>query len=116
MASVVFAEGDETTVLVVDTELLAAFGWPSPPTPPGRRAPAARPFDLASLEAVSGVRLTARRLGVSGATFSQMRQAGLTERQADAAATKLGLHPGDAWGHWWLDVVEDLDEDHGKAA
>ena len=68
-----------------------------------------RPYDLAALVAAAGARVEARRLHVSGSAFARMRLVGLTERQADEAAVRLGLHPGLVWERWWQ--RDDADDD-----
>ncbi|QQS25165.1 MAG: hypothetical protein IPM43_01875 [Actinomycetota bacterium] len=46
-----------------------------------------------------GVRPLARRLAIDPALLCRP----LTDRQADAYATRLGLHPATIWGNTWHD-------------
>ena len=43
--------------------------------------------------------------------YRLMKQGGMTERQADKRACRLGLHPGDIWSelYWPPDDLVDLD-------
>jgi hypothetical protein len=71
-----------------------------------------RPFDLASLErsielqpsSFTG-RITdedrALAFGVSREQAWRYRRHGLTERQADELAVRVGLHPGNVWRDWF---------------
>jgi hypothetical protein len=48
----------------------------------------------------------ARRLGVAGAAVSTAARRGLTDRQADEWAIRLGLHPMLVWGWAWIDEAD----------
>lgn len=57
-----------------------------------------------------------RLLHVSGATYDRMRADGLTDQQADRAATRLGMHPDRIWPGWstsGLTVIDQLRLDGG---
>lgn len=47
-------------------------------------------------------------LHISGRTFKRMRDEGLTERQADRLACKLGLPTGFVWPEWFRETPTDV--------
>lgn len=49
----------------------------------------------------------ARRLGLSGTTWKQVRDLGLKHQSAEQRATKAGFHPAEVWGQAWLDAEWD---------
>ena len=64
------------------------------------------------LEAAGGTRDSLReRCGASGSDIAVAARNGVTDRQADTWATRLGCHPGEIWGDWFtagLTVLDDL--------
>jgi hypothetical protein len=50
----------------------------------------------------------AAKLGVSGATLRTASRRGLTERQADDWAIRLGLHPLMVWGWSWIEEAANV--------
>jgi hypothetical protein len=87
----------------------------------GARRAEPRPFDFASLEAAMALeprndtagRVTdedrAAALGVGRHSVLRLRQRGLTERQADELAIRLGTHPGLVWPELWWQLA-DVDD------
>lgn len=67
------------------------------------RPPAWRPFPLAPLLEVggTGIKTTARALGIDPAQLHRWRRYGLTIDQADEMACRLGLHPIEIWPTEW---------------
>lgn len=57
----------------------------------------------------AGLALLADRLGIGHRWAKRMLANGLTERQADRAAIRLGLHPCTLWTSWWDDAGDDAD-------
>jgi hypothetical protein len=60
-------------------------------------------YPLADLEALVGrpsAAELAERMGVSGQVVRQWRCRGLSERQADEVACRLGWWPGLVWPEW----------------
>jgi biotin operon repressor len=53
----------------------------------------------------------AQQLGVSGSQLASAIERGLTDRQADEWAIRLGVHPMSVWGWAW---VEDADRAAGR--
>ena len=49
---------------------------------------------------LTGMALLAARIGVGHRTATRARQHGLTDRQADHWATRVGLHPSMVWPTW----------------
>lgn len=48
--------------------------------------------------------MMARSLGVSRRAVQHWNEIGLSWRQADEVAGKLGLHPFDIWGSAWFEL------------
>lgn len=70
--------------------------------------PVSRPFPLDPLLrecAASSLRDLARQLDVDPGYLCRCLDRGLTERQADEWACRLGLHPLNVWGALWTDQV-----------
>lgn len=65
------------------------------------------PLDQLLVTTDLGVSCLPRRLGVSSTTVKQAATAGLTDRQADLWACRLGLHPGTVWPAWWETPPEE---------
>jgi Bacterial regulatory proteins, gntR family len=74
-----------------------------------------RGWPLAPLLGACGLSASAlaRRLGVGGAVVSAAARRGLTDRQADEWAIRLGFHPMLVWGWAWID---DADHALGRPA
>lgn len=49
-----------------------------------------------------------RRLGVSGTTWKQYRDQGVSELVADRLATRAGLHPAVVWPEWMDDQIDEV--------
>lgn len=64
-------------------------------------------YGLQSLADAVGVSLSSlgRMLGLSGSTWKQYRDEGVTERVADRLACKAGLHPAMVWPTWVDDLI-----------
>lgn len=63
------------------------------------------------LEVVGTHTAATRKLGVSGTEIARADREGLTDRQADHWASKLGLHPSMIWPEWdrvGLTVTDDV--------
>lgn len=77
----------------------------------------ARPFPLAPLFEVThctSIRSLAFALGLDTASVSRAVTAGLTWRQADTWACRLGRHPSEVWGQlWFADCDPDPELDDG---
>ena len=64
----------------------------------------------------------AAALGVSEAQVALWERCGLGATEADAAACRLGVHPGLVWEQWWATypdgelVIIDLEVGEGAAA
>ena len=57
--------------------------------------------------------LLAERLGISRQKWWHLNRTGLTDRQADRYAIRLGQHPALIWNDW-NDIDPDIEEDdHG---
>lgn len=71
--------------------------------------PSARRYPLEPLAAAMGVPLSSlgRLLGMSGSTWKQSRDDGVTELVADRLAVKAGLHPFVVWPEMVDHQVED---------
>lgn len=72
-------------------------------------AAAASRYPLADLETAAGatdLAHLARMLGVSHHWVRVLADAGLSERQADHFAVRLGLHPSWVWPQWWVNVPD----------
>jgi hypothetical protein len=78
----------DTTVGV--TSLMEELGWPLQPL-----------LDACGLTATA----MSRQLGIGGATVSRAARHGLSDRQADEWAIRLGFHPLMVWGWAWLDLA-----------
>ena len=50
------------------------------------------------------------RLRVTGATYQEYRDRGLTPMVADRLAIKAGFHPGLIWPQWVTDALTVVDE------
>lgn len=73
-----------------------------------------RPFPLAPLFAhaeATSLRRLAFLLGLDGSTVSGVQHSGLTWRQADEWAIRLGKHPAEVWPDiWWSCIEPEEDE------
>ena len=70
----------------------------------------ARPFPLAPLLEVAGhpsLRRLALLLGVNGSALSRANATGLTWRQADTWACRIGKHPAEVWPSVWWSACDD---------
>jgi DNA-binding transcriptional regulator YhcF (GntR family) len=76
------------TADAVTSVVLDGAGWPLQPL-----------LDASGLTA----RRLAAELGLSGTTVRQAAKRGLSDRQADEWAIRLGLHPLLVWGWAWID-------------
>lgn len=56
-----------------------------------------------------GIGVLANELHMSGSRLRALAANGLTADQADTLATRLGLHPGEAWPQWWDDGLTPAD-------
>lgn len=64
-------------------------------------------YPIAPLVAATGaanLRVLADRLGYWHNYVRTVAPRGLTERQADRWATRLGLHPSNVWPEWGTDI------------
>jgi hypothetical protein len=100
--------GTREDALALDAELKrAAAAWRKTlGVRPGRTD--CRPFDLASLRAAVGplpADELARAIGVSRRHLYRLRDIGLTDEQADQAATAFGRHPVEVWPAWFDDLT-----------
>jgi hypothetical protein len=80
-------------------------GWPLGPTP--------RPFAVADLARRLGINPADTKslhlaVGITRRWIRRYRTCGLTARQADIWACRVGLHPLDIWPHW-ADLDPDID-------
>jgi hypothetical protein len=75
------------------------------PTAPSTGEPSRAGWPLQPLLDASGLSRSrlAVELGLSGVTLRTASQRGLTDRQADQWAIRLGLHPLSVWGWAWID-------------
>lgn len=67
-----------------------------------------RLYPLGPLAEAMGCTLSevGRRLGVSGTTWKQYRDRGVSELVADRLATRAGLHAAVIWPEWMNDQIE----------
>lgn len=77
-----------------------------------------RLYPFAPLAAIAGLTPSeaARRLGISGSTWKQYRDHGMTERVADRRAVQLGYHPHEVWPDMLEDAVAVLDGQEAERA
>jgi hypothetical protein len=77
----------------------------------------ARRYPLEPLLAMmdSGRRDAAVELGISGRTRARLLRDGLTERQADRFAVRVGLHPWTVWPDLELHALHDATEAEERA-
>lgn len=86
-------------------------GWPPTGTTPRPHSVAALAHEL-GIDPADTARL-ARALGIGRRWIRRYRAVGLTDRQAEAWATRVGLHPLEVWPDWGdteLDELEELEE------
>lgn len=57
----------------------------------------------------SGTTELATHLGISPRNARALLQRGLSDRQADRYATRIGQHPASIWPQWWDNAGDDAD-------
>lgn len=62
-----------------------------------------------------GMDYVAEQVGVTARTLHRSAHDGLSPRQADEYATRLGLHPANVWTDWYQ-ILDELGVNHGAAA
>lgn len=60
-------------------------------------------------QADSGLAALADRIGISHRQARRALHTGLTDRQADRFATRIGMHPASIWPQWWDAAGDDAD-------
>lgn len=63
--------------------------------------------DDADVQPLHGMSVVMAHLGISHSTALRWQRNGLTDVQADRAATAVGLHPCLLWPEWWDEPTED---------
>ena len=66
-----------------------------------------RPVD--NHQADAGLAAIATRLGIGHRQARRCLHNGLTDRQADRFATRIGMHPASIWPQWWDNAGDDAD-------
>ena len=60
-------------------------------------------------QADAGLAAIAKHLGIGHRWARRMLEHGLTDRQADRFATRIGMHPASIWPQWWDAAGDDAD-------
>lgn len=60
-------------------------------------------------QADAGLSALAACIGVTPANASKLLARGLSDRQADRYATRVGMHPASIWPEWWEAAGDDAD-------
>lgn len=59
---------------------------------------------------LTGVQLAAAALGVTPRTIQRLQHSGLSDRQADHYANRIGAHPSWIWqSEWWWNAPGEYD-------
>lgn len=60
-------------------------------------------------QADAGLHALAQRIGITHRQARRILHTGLTDRQADRFATRIGMHPASIWPEWWDGAGDDAD-------